>query len=150
VGRRRRLIIGVLILFCATVLGVKCGGNDRLSKAEFQQQANAICAKYQKRIDAVGQPASIEEIADWVDKVIPLVEQEIDEMDDLNPPEEDQEAFDQMIAKAEETRDAGEELGDAAERNDQAAVQAALKEGQASGDEADRLAGELDLDDCQD
>ena len=81
--------------------------------------------------------------------MIPLVEAEIDEMDDLKPPEEDQETFDQMIAKAEETRDAGEELGNAAEKNDQAAVQAALEKGQKSGDEADRLAGELELDDCQ-
>ena len=141
---------GAIVAFCAAVLvGAGCGGGDRLSKAEFQQRANAICAKYQKRIDALGQPQSIDEVSKWVDKVIPLVEAEIDEMDDLKPPEEDQETFDQMIAKAEETRDAGEELGNAAEKNDQAAVQAALEKGQKSGDEADRLAGELELDDCQ-
>jgi hypothetical protein len=140
---------GVIAVCAAVLVGAGCGGGDRLSKAEFQQRANAICAKYQKRIDALGQPQSIDEVSKWVDKVIPLVEAEIDEMDDLKPPEEDQETFDQMIAKAEETRDAGEELGNAAEKNDQAAVQAALEKGQKSGDEADRLAGELELDDCQ-
>jgi hypothetical protein len=139
------------MVFCATFLaGAGCGGGDRLSKAEFQQRANAICGKYEKRIDALAQPESIDEVSAWVEKVIPLVEAEIDEMNDLNPPEEDQETFDQMIAKAEETRDAGEELGAAAEKNDQAAVQAALTKGQKSGDETDRLAGELELDDCQD
>ena len=54
---------GVIAVCAAVLVGAGCGGGDRLSKAEFQQRANAICAKYQKRIDALGQPQSIDEVS---------------------------------------------------------------------------------------
>ena len=149
VGTHERLGLTSIVALGAAFVLAACGGEDRLSREEFQKQGNAICAKYDKQIDAVATPSSIEEVSGYVDKVVPLVEKEISEMKALKPPEEDQESFDRMIAKGEETKEAGEELGAAAEKRDEAAVQRALQKGQAAGNESDRLAGELGLDDCQ-
>src|SRR6185295_11196800 len=72
--------------------------DTRLSKAEFQSQANAICAKYQKQLNAIDEPTSLDEIPDLVDQALVILNKEIDEVAALNPPEELQGDFDRMIA----------------------------------------------------
>jgi hypothetical protein len=127
-----------------------CGGEERLSQEEFRQQGNAICAKYDKQIEDIGTPTSVEEVPAYVDKALPIVERQIEDMKELNPPEADQETFDEMIAEAEKTVQAGRDLGEAAEANDDAAIEQALNEGNAASDRADEHATELGLTDCVD
>jgi hypothetical protein len=146
----RLTLAPVVVSFALASLTTSCGGEERLSQEEFVSKGNAICAKYDKRVDAVGEPENIQEVPEYVDKLLPIVEEQIEEMRALKPPEDKQETFDRMIAKAEETRDAGEELAQAAEDRDDAAVQRAFAKGQEAGEETDRLAGELGLDECQD
>ena len=127
-----------------------CGGDERLSREELQTKGNAICSKYDKQIDAIGTPTSVEEVPEYVNKALPIVEKEIDEMKALTPPEEDQETFDQMIAEAEKTVEAGRDLGEAAEKNDDAAIEKALNAGNTASDRADQHAQKLGLDACVD
>jgi len=127
-----------------------CGGEERLSQEEFQEQGNAICAKYDKQIEDIGTPTSVEEVPAYVNKVLPIVERQIEDMKELNPPEEDQEAFDEMIAEAEKTVEAGRDLGEASEANDDAAIEKALNEGNTASDRADEHATDLGLTDCVD
>jgi hypothetical protein len=124
------------------------GGEDRLSTAEFQERVNGICTKYDKQIDAVRAPSSVEEIPAYVAKVLPIVEREVEEMKAAEPPENDQEAFDAMVGEAEKALEAGRDLSDAAEENDEAAIEKALNEGNAASDRADEHARELGLTDC--
>jgi hypothetical protein len=138
-------LVGVLVLL-ATACG---GGSDtRLSKAEFQSQANAICAKYQKQLNAIDEPTSLDEIPDLVDQALVILNKEIDEVAALNPPEELQGDFDKMIAASNRTKAAADDLSAAAKSGDQAAVQKALEEGNAASSEADQLAGNLGLSEC--
>jgi len=138
-------LVGVLVLL-ATACG---GGSDtRLSKAEFQSQANAICAKYQKQLNAIDEPTSLDEIPDLVDQALVILNKEIDEVAALNPPEELQGDFDKMIAASNKTKAAADDLSAAAKSGDQAAVQKALEEGNAASNEADQLAGNLGLSEC--
>jgi hypothetical protein len=138
-------LVGVLIML-ATACG---GGSDtRLSKAEFQSQANAICAKYQKQLNAIDEPTSLDEVPDLVDQALVILNKEIDEVAALNPPEELQGDFDKMIAASNKTKAAADDLSAAAKSGDQAAVQKALEEGNAASDEADQLAGNLGLSEC--
>jgi hypothetical protein len=133
----------------ALLLAAGCGGGEeRLSTAEFQERVNAICTKYDKRVDAIGAPSSVEEIPAYVAKVLPIVEREVDEMKTVEPPEDDQETFDAMIGEAEKALEAGRDLSDAADENDQAAIEEALNEGNAASDRADEHARELGLTDC--
>ena len=129
-----------------------CGGGGgssaRLSKAEFQSQANAICAKYQQQIDAIETPTSLEQIPDLVDQILAILNKEVAEIRALNPPEELQSGFDQLLAATDRTKAAADDLANAAKAGDQAAVQKALEEGNAASKEADDLAANLGLDEC--
>ena len=140
-------LVGVLVLF-VTACG---GGGDgaRLSTEEFQSQANAICAKYQKQLNALGSPTSIEEIPDLVDQALEILNKEVDEIAALNPPEDLQSDFDKMIAASDKTKAAADDLSTAAKSGDQAAVQKALEEGNAASKEADQLATNLGLTECK-
>jgi hypothetical protein len=139
-------LVGVLLL-----LATGCGGSGggRLSKEDFQSQANAVCAKYQKQLDALGTPTSLDEIPALVQQALGILNKEIDEVAALNPPEELQSQFDALIAETNKTKQAATDLSDAAKSGDQAAVQKALDEGNAASDKADQLAGQLGLDSCK-
>ena len=140
-------LVGVLFL-----LATGCGGGGssaRLSEEEFQSQANAICAKYQEQIKAIGNPTSLQEIPDLVDQILEILNKEIDEVSALNPPEELQGQFDAMLAAADDTKKAADDLSAAAKSGDAAAVQDALEAGNAASDKADQLATGLGLDSCK-
>jgi hypothetical protein len=140
------LLVGVLVL-----LGAGCGGGGsdaRLSKQDFQSQANAICGKYQKQLNALGAPSSLDEIPDLVDKALAILNKEIDEVGALNPPEELQTQFDALIEESNKTNQAADDLSSAAKAGDQAAVQKALDEGNAASNKADQIAGQLGLGSC--
>src|SRR5919106_6335957 len=76
-----------------------CGGEGRLSQGEFQAEGNAICTEYDKQIEDIATPTSVEEVPAYVNKALPIIERQIEDMKELNPPENDQEAFDEMIAE---------------------------------------------------
>jgi hypothetical protein len=137
--------VGVLVLLAASCGG---GGEEPLSKAEFQSQANAICAKYEKQLNALGTPSSIDEIPDLVQQALVILNKEIDEIAALNPPDELQSDFDKMITASNKTKAAANDLSAAAKSGDQAAVQKALEDGNAASDEADQLATGLGLGEC--
>ena len=140
-------LVGVFVLLLAA-----CGGGGsgaRLSKAEFQSQANAIFAKYQKQLDALKTPTSIDEIPDLVDQALAILNKEVEEIAALNPPEEMQTQFDAMIAESDKTKKAADDLSAAAKASDQAGVQKALDEGNAASNKADQIAGQLGLDSCK-
>jgi hypothetical protein len=138
-------LAGVLILLVAACGG---GGDARLSEEEFQSQANAICAKYQKQLDELGTPSSLDEIPELVDQALAILNKEVDEIDALNPPQELQSDVDKLLAATDRTRAAADDLSTAATSGDQAAVQQALDEGNAATKEADDLASSLGLDEC--
>jgi len=140
-------LLGVLLLLVAGC-GGGGGGGDRLTKAEFQQQANAICDKYEKQLQAISPPTSLDEIPDTVDQALEILDKEIGEISDLKPPEELQSQFDELIAQSDKTKQAANDLSAAAKANDKEAVQKALSEGNAASDKADQLAGQLGLDSC--
>jgi hypothetical protein len=140
-------LVGVLVLLTT---GCGGGGSDaRLTREEFESQANAICAKYEKQLDALGTPASIEEIPDLVDQALAILNKEIDEIAALNPPADVQTEFDALIEASNNTKAAADDLSQAAKDGDQAAVQKALDEGSAASDKADQIATELGLDSCK-
>ena len=138
-------LVGVLALLAA---GCGGGGEEPLSEAEFQSQANAICAKYEKQLNALGTPSSTDEIPDLVQQALVILNKEIDEIAALNPPDELQSDFDKMIAASNKTKAAANDLSAAAKSGDQAAVQKALEDGNAASDEADQLATGLGLSGC--
>jgi len=138
-------LVGVLVLLA----GCGGGGDTRLSREEFESQANAICAKYQKQLNALGTPSSVEEIPDLVEQALAILNKEVAEISALNPPTDMQTEFDAMIEASNNTKDAANDLSQAAKDGDQAAVQKALDEGNAASKKADQIATQLGLDSCK-
>jgi hypothetical protein len=140
-------LVGVLVLLATACGG---GGNDaRLSMEEFESQANAICGKYQTQLNQLKSPTSLEEIPDFVDHALAILNKEVAEITALNPPADLQTEFDAMIAASNDTKAAADDLSQAARDGDQAAVQKALDEGNAASKKADQIATQLGLDSCK-
>jgi len=140
--------LGLALFFACLAAGCGGGGGDRLSQEEFRQQANAICEKYDKKIQALGSPQSPADIPAYVQKGIPLLRQGIAELRALNPPADVEDDYNRMMDATAKAIPAAEKLADAAEKNDAAAVQDAIKEGQQADDASDELAAKLKLDRC--
>jgi hypothetical protein len=147
----RRLRAGLIPAAIAAAVAVAsgCGGDGgQLSAEEFRRQANAICEKYNERIHAIDSPSSPEDLDTYVEKVVPVMQQGIDELRALHPPAESADDFDRMLDETEKAIPAARQLGEAAANNDAAAVQKALKAGQQADDASDEIATDLGLTGC--
>ena len=85
---RARLTAFLVTALVATSAACDGGGGDRLSQEDFQKQANAICEKYNAKLEALESPSSPEEVGGFVDQVVPLLRQGISELRALRPPAE--------------------------------------------------------------
>jgi hypothetical protein len=149
----RRLRAGLTSATIAFVLalGAGCGGGgseDRLTAADFRQQANAICEKYNEKIQAIGNPSTPEEIPEFVNKGIPVIRQGIAELRALRPPAELEDDYDRMLDETEKAIPAAQKLAKAAKNRDAAAAQEAIAEGNEADSASDKLATSLKLDRC--
>ena len=143
-----RLALGLALFLACLAAGCGGGGGGRLSQEEFQQQANAICDKFDKKIQALGSPQSPADIPAYVQKGVPLLRQGIAELRALKPPADVEDDYNRMLDETAKSIPAAEKLADAAEKNDAAAVQDAIKEGQEADSASDELAIKLKLDGC--
>ena len=144
---RVRFVLPAILVF-ALVPACGGGGGNRLSKEDFQQQANAICKRYDAKIAALGNPTSPSDIPDFVAKGIPLIQQGLAELRALRPPAELQADYNRMLDETERAIPAARKLSDAAAKQDAAAVQEALQEANAADQASDRIATKLGLSDC--
>ena|SRR5688572_3612980 len=116
---RRLTALAMVLAVLAT--GAACGGDDdddgggeALTEAEFIEQADQICADIEAEVDAQEPetdnptPEEIEEYID--DVVVPNFQDQIDQISDLNPPEEIQDEVDELIDAAQEALDEVEGL----------------------------------------
>lgn len=143
--------VWTLVASVAVLAAAGCGGGDgQLSQAEFRERGNEICARFDKQIDELPLPAATEDIPPYVEKAAPLVEDELAELKALDPPDEAQETLDQMIAEEEKVLAAGRSLSDAAEEDDDIALEQALNEGNIASGRADDHARSLGLTECVD
>jgi hypothetical protein len=136
------------VAVAVTAAGCGGGGDDRLSQKELQTQANAICEKYDNKIQALGSPSSPEEVSGFVDQVIPLLQQGVAELRALKPPADIEDDYDRMLDETEKAVPAARKLADAAEKNDAAALQEALAAARKADEASDEIATKLGLTGC--
>ncbi len=85
-----------------------CGGSDnpRLSKAEYLEQGSAICGGFSARIESAAQGAfnepgkipTAEELSTFAgETVAPTLEEEVEQLSELRPPEDDQDRIDDIL-----------------------------------------------------
>lgn len=92
-----------------------CGGEDRLTKAEFIKQADAICTgdddAIKKVADGLTEDSSDEEIDEAIAGYVAIVKKQVEKLDDLQPPESLEKDVDAMLKSLGEGLDEMEEKG---------------------------------------
>jgi hypothetical protein len=120
---RGRLTRGLAFAAIAGVVligvGAGCGGgdDDTLTKAQFIQQADAICKKGNKRIDAAAkqifttkqEPSKAQLTTFATDTLIPDVQGQVDDVRALNEPSEDEDEVNAFLDSAQSELDKGKE-----------------------------------------
>ena len=138
----------VALLFALAALIAGCGGDDEgsgsgepLTKAEFLEQGNAICAEGNEAINAaagdLNQNSPPEEIQAFASEtLVPEVQNQIDGLRGLSPPEGDEATVEAILDAAQEANDQVEEDPSAITSNED------------PFNEANDLASEYGLQEC--
>ena len=111
-------VAGLLVAGLAVTLGLGAcgdgGDEDRLTQAEFVAQGNRICGQTRETVDQAAQTAfpnrgnvptgdEVQRFAD--DTLVPQLKRELEELKELNPPEDDEEDVQEIIEAGENAAD---------------------------------------------
>jgi hypothetical protein len=148
-----RAVSLLLVMAVVALVPGGCGSKSgRLSKSEFVKQANAICAKYEQRVQKrmAGIPAGDEaQLARSIERVLPVIREGNDELRSLKPPDGLQGHYDRWMKIADAEVAAASKLQNALRKGDRQAIQSAFAELQTKDVDQDRLARqELGLNGC--
>jgi hypothetical protein len=141
----------IAISAAALVLGGRGGGNgggEEMTADEFRQEADAICAEFEGRLDDLGRPESLDDLQNFVSEAVPIIEEGNAQLQELNPPDELQEQWDRAMEINNEQLETVRDLREAVEDGDQARAQELIEAGNEANTEADQLAADLGLEDC--
>jgi hypothetical protein len=141
---QRRLVL----LGAVTVLAVAGCGDSRLTHEQLLNQADAVCATYNRATVRLAQPRTLRQIRRFTARVLPAYRRAIAKLDALRPPKEDENAFDAWLAADRRIQLDVEELARAAKRSDAHAVRAAVAQASADDARSSRLANALGLSIC--
>lgn len=144
-------MVGTLVVLVLIGGAAACGDDEgpALSAAEFTEQANAICVAGDEELEEAGQnlvkggQPKTQEIADFfTDKAVPIARRKLDQIEKLNPPADQQESVEEMLAAG---REAIDEVSDGLEEDPVAYLN---EKGPDPFDDFDEMARELGLDKC--
>jgi hypothetical protein len=144
-------LLGIAATGAVSVLIAACGGgggDQALSADEFRQQADAICAEYEGKIDDLGSPSSLDELPDFVDKVIPIIEEGNGKLANLQPPDELADDWNSAMELQDQNLDVAHDLQDAIHDKDTAKVQELLTELNETDAQSNEIARKIGLDEC--
>jgi hypothetical protein len=141
-----------LVLFPALALAVAgCGGGgERLTRAEYATQADAICAKYERKTDALDDPSNLADLARLAEVTLPLIDDARAELAELRPPENEQATVDRWLGQFDTFTTDLTEIREKAEANDIGAVREALTKAQGHNTQSNELARQLGMRECAD
>lgn len=122
-GRR----ISTVVVLAALAAG-GCGEGDRLSRQEFVRQATAICRPVERQLEALPQPRSLPELETYAQEAKELTAGGVEQLQELRPPEELEDAYDRYLDRAERVVELLDELEAAAADGDTAEAQRLLGE----------------------
>jgi hypothetical protein len=131
----------------ATLLLTGCG-SSRLSHADYVEQANAICAGYNKKVKGLARPTSVTEIETYARTVLARYRRALAQLEALQPPKDDLVTVNQWLATDRQIAKDVAAIADAAQARRLPAVQTATDQARIHNQSSDRLARELGLTEC--
>jgi hypothetical protein len=138
------------VLALGTILALTgCGGEaKRLSRQEFAQKSDAICAKGNQRTERLPNPENLAELAAVSDKTIDILDDALNELRKLEPPEDEQKLVDEWLAQFETLKDDLAGIRDKARAKDLEGVQAIAERAQDHNARANELGTTLGMKVC--
>lgn len=136
-----------LLVLAVVVLG-GCGGEERLTRAEFASKADAICSKYNQQTNALQNPTNLTQLANVADQTLAILDNAIEELRKLEPPKSDQAKVDQWLAEVAKLRIDLVEIRDKARANDMEGVQAVVPRADRHNRQSNELATQLGMKVC--
>jgi hypothetical protein len=150
--RRRGWALASLAIapLAAGCLGGGSGGTSQatLTRAEFTNQAEQICASYTKQISSLPVPSDLAGLAQQGERAVELQQQEVDALRALHPPDAQAAQVDDMLKAIEQAIGDGHDLIDAARIGHRDAVTVAVTSLRGHLETANELARQLDLGTC--
>jgi hypothetical protein len=146
----RLVLLASLSLLAAGCMG---GGGEKttsppLTKVEYIQKADAICARYEGELAKLPEPQTLDALAQMADAALPIAETGVERLRALTPPSDLQEQVDRWLALNEQNIRDIERLRDAAEDGDETEVQKIAGEARDNERDADLAAGAIGFRDC--
>ncbi len=124
------------------------GGGERLTKEQFLEQADAICADFEAKLDELPDPQNLEELIALAGEAQPIAAEGVARVRALNPPEELEADVDAWLDLNEENVQRIEDLREAGEAGDEERVREIATGGSENEQKADALAKKIGLSDC--
>jgi hypothetical protein len=124
------------------------GGGPALTKQEYATKADAICGKYNKQVNALGNPNNLQDLAKVADKTLPILGSAIDKLDALKPPASEKAKADQWLTQVRNLKDDLQEIRDKAKAGDAPGIQSVLPKAQDHNSKSNSLAAELGMSVC--
>ena len=135
-------------LAAIVALAASCGGEDRLSQGELVAKGDAICEKYDKKLEALPEPQSVDDLVEYTDKGKGIVEDGVAELKELQPPEDLEAKYDEWLAYGDKAVRAFERLNAAAKKGDEAEIESIATDAQADEAKSNALAREIGFKKC--
>ena len=141
-----------LLAGALTVLLAACGGGsgqeEQLTADQFRQQADAICKQYEDRIDALGNPRSLADLGDFVERAVPIIEEGNGKLRALQPPEELADDWSRAMELQDQNLGVAKDLEQAIQDKDTPKVQELLAKLDATDAQSNRIARSMGLEEC--
>jgi hypothetical protein len=143
-----RTLAAALLTVAAAAAGCGGGGDDRLGQAEFVKRANTICARYAAESKKLAQPASIDGIPAYADRLEALFGRQLAELGGLKPPKDLERDYAALLASGKDAEKLIEDVKTAAQTKDETQIKDAGDAAAAQDKKGDALAGKLGLTAC--
>jgi hypothetical protein len=143
------LAAGAAALFLAACGGGGGGGGGQsLTAEEFRQQADALCKQYEDKLNELGAPSSLDDLGNFVDEAVPIIEEGNNKLAELEPPDELSGDWDRAMELQDENLQVARDLQQAIRDNDTARVQELVTMLDSTDAESARLARSIGLENC--
>ncbi len=137
------------VALLALALAAGCsGGDSRLSKEEYAQQADALCTKYDAELAKLPSPQSLDALAAMAVQAKAIAAEGAAKLRALKPPKELESQANQWLARNDENVRDIEAMRAAAAAKDQTKVQEIARDAARNEAKADELARKLGLTAC--
>jgi hypothetical protein len=144
----RAAVLAGLVVVAVTACGGGGANNERLTKDELVQRANGVCAEYERKVKALGNPQTLTDLVTYARSAHQALADGLEQLRELHPPAELEAKYDTWVAAGDRALERIDELQKAAAKGDQIEIQRLVNAARREDEQSDRLASQLGMTEC--